>query len=128
MRFEVEADIEPSEDPKKVLEAVENIFPDLDFDISEDRVKGSSSNLGDLENFKNKLGLQAIRDSARSELERARSENSVSFFLNKQAATVDKVNFSDGETPLGPIKVRLESGDIDGLIRYLAPRKKERKS
>lgn len=128
MRVEVRAELQPSEDPDKVAEAVNNIFPSLELEITEDFIIGETTDLESLENFKNKLGLQAIRDSARSEMMKGKEGNSVHFLLNKQAATVDKISFSDGNTPLGTIKVSIEAEEIDDLIDYLAPGKRERKS
>ena len=44
------------------------------------------------------------------------------FFLNKQAAFVEKVVICDEteESPLGPIKVILTSSNIDGIIDWIA--------
>lgn len=128
MRVEARAEIYPSENPEKVASAVKNIFPDLTLEIEDERIKGDSNDPEVLENLKNKLGLQAIRDSARRELRNSRKEKSLQFSLNKQAATVGKISFSKGNTPLGPIKVKIESDNLDDLIDYLAPSKKKRKS
>ncbi|KXA94972.1 hypothetical protein AKJ65_02910 [candidate division MSBL1 archaeon SCGC-AAA259E19] len=125
-QIEVKAEIHPSEDPEKVVEAVKNIFPDMDLKITDNEVKGRTRNIKSLENFKNKLGLQAIRDSTRSLMKRRKENNKIHLLLNKQPATVDKISFSDGETPLGPIEVTIKSEKISELIDYLAPSKKQR--
>lgn len=121
MRLLVKTEINPSEDPEKVVESVENIFPQVDLEISKDRVKGESEDLESLDNLKNLLGLQAIRNSARRELKKGKSSESIRFSLNKQAATVKKVSFSKGDTPLGAIDVKIEYDRPDDLIDYLAP-------
>lgn len=126
MRVKVEAKIHSSEDTEKVLEAINSLFPTLDLELENGKVVGESEKLESLENFKNKLGLQAIRDSARRELKKGRSENSLTFHLNRQAATVDKVSFSGGDAPLGPIKVSITSQRIEDLIDFLAPSKDKR--
>lgn len=128
MRVEVLAKIHPSEDPKKVREAVNNIFPELTLEVSEDWVRGESTSRRSLEKFKDKLGLQAIRDSARREFRKGLNEDSLHFSLNKQAATVDRISFSDGSTPLGPIRVTIEAEGIEDLVDYLAPPRKDRKN
>jgi len=128
MKVEVRACVHPSENPEKVASAVKNIFPDLTLTIEDKKVKGDSTDSEILENFKDRLGLQAIRDSARRELKNRRKENSLQFLLNKQAATVSKISFSNGNTPLGSIKVKIESDNLDELIDHLAPSKKKRKS
>ncbi len=128
MRIKVKAKIRPSEDSGKVREAVESIFPKLDIKISDYRLIGKSTNFEALETFKNKLGLQAIRDSARREFKKSKEGNSLHFNLNRQAATVDRISFSGQDTPLGPIKVMIEAEEIDEIINYLAPGKGQRKS
>ena len=51
------------------------------------------------------------------------------FFLNKQAAYAGHVSFSapDGESPLGPIQVVLETENPEQLIDWLAGKPEERK-
>jgi hypothetical protein len=68
-----------------------------------------------------------ILDAARSVMFAGKRENKVRFMLNKQAAFVGKISFTDGESPLGPIVVVLEAPDIGRLIDYLAPRTKDGK-
>lgn len=119
MKVRVEARVYPSEDPGKVAEAVENIFPAIDLEESEDFVRGVSEDLNSLENFKNLLGLQAIRDSARSVMKEGSEGNKLFLNLNKQVATVNKVNFSGDDAPLGPIRLTIQSDDIDDVIDFL---------
>lgn len=128
MKIKVKAKINPSEDPDKVAKAVNNLFPSLEFDVEDDRIKGESDKLESLEDFKNKLGLQAIRDSARREFKKNKEESRIHFLLNKQAAFVDNISFSNINTPLDPIEVQIKADNIDDLINYLAPGKKERMS
>lgn len=121
MKIKIKAKINPSEDPEKVHEAVKALFPKLDLQVSDDLLTGKSSDRESLENLKNKIGLQAIRSSARRELKKSIEEDTIHFFLNRQAAKVHKVSFSGQETPLGPIEVWIESDDIGKIIDYLAP-------
>ncbi len=126
MKITLKTKIHPSEDEEKVIEAVENIFPDINLEIREEEIIGKSEDPLALQNFKNKLGIQAIRESARRELKKGKGKNSIRFTLNKQAATVDKVSFSEGETPLGGISVEIESDDLDELIDIIAPSQKKK--
>jgi predicted RNA binding protein with dsRBD fold (UPF0201 family) len=52
-----------------------------------------------------------------------RSSNSTWFLLNKQAATAGIVVVieEDQESPLGPIRVTIDSDNLDTLIDWLAP-------
>lgn len=128
MKVEVKAEVYPSEDPEKVIEAIRNVFPSIEINFKGNCLVGKSKNLESLKNLKNKLGLQAIRDTARRKLRKGKKGNSIRFSLNKQTATVGKVNFSDDETPLGPIEVKIEAKNADELIDYLAPSREQRKS
>lgn len=121
MRIKVKSRIYPSEDPEKVRESVNNLFPDLDLELEEDRLLGVSEDLGVLEVFRNKLGLQTIRGAARNRFREGKREDSITFLLNKQAAKVGKVSFSDFEVALGSIEVTIGTRDSDELIDYLAP-------
>ena len=127
MKLRVEAEIRPTEDQAKVEAAVKKIFPTLQLSTVENSLVGESTEVGALDRFHQLLRLQMILDSARSVMQRGRHDNVVRFMLNKQVATVGKVSFTDGESPLGPIVVTLEALDIERLIDYLAPRTREGK-
>ncbi|KXB08391.1 hypothetical protein AKJ58_00095 [candidate division MSBL1 archaeon SCGC-AAA385D11] len=121
MRIEIRANVHPTENPDKIKDAIRKIFPDMNIALKEDYVMGESSSLDSLEQFKNKLRLQAIRNSARRVMLESRKNNSLSFMLNRQVATVGKISFSDGKTALGPVIVTIESEDLDRVVDHLAP-------
>jgi len=121
----VEAEIRPTEDQTKVEAAVKKIFPTLQLSKAGNFLVGESTEVGALDRLHQLLRLQMILDSARSVMQRERHGNVVRFMLNKQVATVGKVSFTDGESPLGPIVVTLEASDIERLMDYLAPRTRE---
>ena len=127
MKLRVEAEIRPTEDQTKVEAAVKKIFPTLQLSTAGNFLVGESTEVGVLDRLHQLLRLQMILDSARSVMQRGRHGNAVRFMLNKQVATVGKVSFTDGESPLGPIVVMLEAPDIERLIDYLAPRTREGK-
>ncbi|MFB0500764.1 MAG: RNA-binding domain-containing protein [Candidatus Hadarchaeaceae archaeon] len=127
MRLQVEVEVKPTEDKEKVEAAVKKIFPTLEFGQNENSLVGESIRAESLDRLHQLLIEQAIRDSARSVMLRGRRGNVVQFMLNKQVAFVGKVSFTGGESPLGPIVVKLEAPDIERLIDYLAPRTREGK-
>jgi len=127
LKLRVETKINPTESRDKVEEAVKRIFPALQLELRGDSLVGKSSQPKVLENLHQQLQLQAIRSSARKVLRAGREDDAVRFMLNKQAATVSKVSFTDGESPLGPIVVTIQASDPDLLIDYLAPRIREGK-
>ncbi|MCS7132488.1 MAG: hypothetical protein N3F65_03295 [Nitrososphaeria archaeon] len=121
----VEAEIYPTEDPDKVFKAVENIFPRLKLQVRWfDRsavVEGSGEGLEVLENFKKLLRERRIRAAARSILKTSISGGILLFYLNKQAAYVGKVSFTEPflESPLPPIRVEIKSDNFEGLISWM---------
>ena len=125
MKLRVEAEVKPTEAREKVEAAVKKIFPTLELSLAENLLFGESSRAEELDRLHQLLRQQAIRDSARGTMLRGRRGNIVRFMLNKQAAFVGKVSFTDGESPLGPIVVTLEAPEVERLIDYLAPRTRE---
>ncbi|MDI6819631.1 MAG: RNA-binding domain-containing protein [Candidatus Hodarchaeaceae archaeon] len=122
LRLRVEAEVKPTEDPKKVEAAVKNIFPTLRLNLAGNLLMGESTQVEALDRLHQLLRLQAILDSARRVMRGGMRENIVRFMLNKQVAAVGRVSFTNGESPLGPIMVTLEAPDAEHLIDYLAPR------
>jgi hypothetical protein len=114
MFVRVETPIFSTEDVQKVINALLNIFPELIIEIDEknNKIVGTTDNLN---KFKELLSEQKIRDTARTILRRDMTGNRVEFRLNKQVATVGKINFAE-RSPLGDIIVSIESNDIKKLI------------
>lgn len=83
-----------------------------------------------LERFRMILQRDRIRAAARSVLRRGIEGDRIVFFLNKQAAYAGHVSFSqpEGESPLGPIRVILETEKHEQLVNWLAGRLEERRS
>jgi len=82
-----------------------------------------------LERFRMIIQRDRIRAAARSVLRRSVDGNRIIFFLNKQAAYAGHVSFSapEGESPLGPIQVIVETDNPEQLINWLAPQPEERR-
>lgn len=123
--MEVRAEIRPTEDLKKVVKAVRKIFPDIEVRVVCERgreyVVGTSSGLDSLDHLRMCLRSQRILDAARASIRKHSAGNVLKFMLNKQAALVGVVNFTDGESPLGPIVVEIETDEPEKLLRYIAP-------
>jgi hypothetical protein len=83
-----------------------------------------ATGLGALSNFQNLLRREHIRSAARSVFYEGSEKMAVSFCLNKQVAFAGHISFSKevGESPLGPIRVRIECDDPRQLVDWLAPR------
>jgi predicted RNA binding protein with dsRBD fold (UPF0201 family) len=122
----VEADINPTEDEKRVKRAVENMFGNLDFEVeahehAANLLVGKGKSKEALTKLQNLLKRERIRDAARHALYEGLGEGSLVFYLNKQVAFVDHVSFSKpfGESPLGPIRVEVKCNDPRELINWL---------
>jgi predicted RNA binding protein with dsRBD fold (UPF0201 family) len=124
----IEAEINPTESEEKVKRAVENIFGDVQTKI-QPLHKGAlliaeAKGLEALTKLYNLLRRERIRDAARGALFEGLSGKTISFCLNKQVAYAGHVSFSRevAESPLGPIKVKIEYEDPKSLIDWLAPK------
>jgi len=121
----VEAEVYPTESPEKVVEAVKNIFPDLDLQLrwlnNSAVVEGSGEGIEVLENLKRLLRERRIRSAARSILKSSTRNGEVIFYLNKQAAYAGKASFTEPyiESPLPPIRVEIKSNDVEKVISWL---------
>lgn len=123
--LKVEAEVYPTEDPEKVLEAVRKIFPRIDLRVrwtdSSALVEGSGEGLEALENLKRLLRERRIRAAARRILKSLIKENILVFYLNKQAAYVGKASFTEPfvESPLPPIRVEVRADDLEEVVEWL---------
>ena len=119
-----ETEVRPTEDPEKVKKAVTNILRGEVNYRSIDDWSGKVIIEGDqtsLEGLRMIIQRDRIRAAARSVLRRSIEGNRIAFFLNKQAAHAGHVSFSEpeGESPLGPIQVILETENPEQLIDWL---------
>jgi len=124
----VEVEINPTESEEKVKRAVENIFGNIPTQIKPLRkgclLTAEAKGLKALTKLYNLLRRERIRDAARGVLFEGLSENTITFYLNKQVAHAGHVSFSEAvaESPLGPIKVQIKCDNPRQLIDWLAPK------
>ena len=119
MRVEVSATVNPTESVERVSQALESIFPAVEFKESGRRIVGENNDRNSLADFKELLKNQKIRDSARAFLLRATEKNKMVFQLNKQVAYVGKISFLDFEVALGAIEVSIEDDKLENLVGWL---------
>ncbi|MDI6805962.1 MAG: RNA-binding domain-containing protein [Candidatus Bathyarchaeia archaeon] len=124
----VEVEINPTESEEKVKRAVENIFGNIQTK-TQPSYKGSlltaeARGLEALTKLYNLLRRERIRDAARGVLFKGLGGKTISFCLNKQVAYAGHISFSEemAESPLGPIKVKIECDNPRELIDWLAPK------
>lgn len=121
-KIEIVCPVNLSEDPDKVIQAISNIFPHSNIKNENFSIKAQSNELRSLEKIYESIISTQSQKSYTRNLENNLDGNSTWFFLNKQAAFVDQVVMCDEaeESPLGPIKVILNSSNIDGIIDWIS--------
>jgi len=124
----IEVEVNPTESEEKVKRAVENIFGNIQTNV-QPIYKGAiltaeTKSLEALTKLYNLLRRERIRDAARGALFEGLSGKTINFCLNKQVAFAGHVSFSRevAESPLGPIKVKIQCENPRELIDWLAPK------
>ena len=124
----VETKINPTESEGKVKKAVENVFGDINTRRKSIRKEcllfSETKGLEALTKLYNLLRRERIRSAARAVLFNGLKGKVISFCLNKQVAYAGHISFSEevGESPLGPIKVRIQCENPRELINWLTSR------
>jgi uncharacterized protein len=77
--------------------------------------------LSSLERFRMIIQRDRIRAAAAAVMRKASSANGIQVFLNKQVAFVSHVSFCEpeGESPLGPIRLFIETNDPLGIVKWI---------
>ncbi len=124
----VEVKINPTESEQKVKAAVENLFGGISLQIRPMSKGGllvaEGKGLESLTKIYNLLRRERIRSAARAIFYKGLDGRVISFCLNKQVAYAGHVSFCEeiAESPLGPIRIRIECDSPRELIDWLAPR------
>ena len=113
--------INPSEDPKKVEQALTNILPDVNVKINNENIRATSSTIESLQKIYEAINSHHNRNVYRRQLNQNMTDESSWFYLNKQAAFVNSIALcsESEESPLGPIKVVLKSKNIQEVVEWL---------
>ena len=122
----VEAEIHPTESEDNVKAAVNNVLGNVSITIKPS-TKGSTltataKGQDSLIKLRNLMRNDRIRDASRRLLFKSIRGNMISFCLNKQVTFAGHVSFSEetAESPLGPIRVNIETDNPEQLIDWLA--------
>ena len=115
------SNVNPSEDEEKVRISILNIFPYSKFTSNKSSLKAESTDISSLEKIYKTIHSKQSQKAYKRNLENNLDSNSTWFYLNKQAAFVNKIVICDelDESPLGPIKVVLTSKQIDRLVEWM---------
>jgi hypothetical protein len=122
LKVNVYAEVKPSEDSFKVLQAAKNLFPKIEFAVSNEKVEGKGKGKELLIPLKNKIKDKQAQGVLKRLLNENKSNNLTWVYLNKQAAIAGHIALceEERESPLGPIKLEIVCDDIDELIKWLS--------
>jgi predicted RNA binding protein with dsRBD fold (UPF0201 family) len=115
------APVRDTEVTDRVVDAVENLFPNADISQEPGRVVGEAHSM---EAFSERLHEQEILDTARREFFGRADEDGFAFALKKQAAFQGLVNFAVGNPDeLGDIEVQVtvHDPDVESVVDHVAP-------
>jgi len=134
MKIIVETIVKPTEDLEKVKKAVLNIF-DGELSIIEEKdnyriIRCESSSRNSLEKLQNLIRMNQIIPASRTYMLKNIYGNTLTILLHKQAAYMNKLSFidSDKESPLGAVKIMIETDDPMSVVDWLAPAPNKRAS
>ena len=120
-KIEMFCSVNSSEDPEKIKQAISNVFPNSKIKNENYSISAVSKDLNSFEKIYETIQLNNSQKSYRRSLEQNLKNDSTWFYLNKQAAFVEKIAICEEaeESPLGPIKVVMTSSNIDGIIDWI---------
>jgi uncharacterized protein len=124
IELKVEAPVNSSEDPQKVIDAITNVVgrcsPEFRYGS---RVVGRATGAEPLSILYEQVRSRSAMGVLRRMLLDNRAGDSTWFLLNKQAATagIAAVIEEEQESPLGPIRVAISCEELNTLVDWLVP-------
>ena len=120
-KIEMASQINFSEDPGKIEKAITNIFPHSKIESTNFEIIAKSKELRSFEKIYETIVTNHSQKTYGRSLDNNLKGDTTWFFLNKQAAFVEKIVICDEaeESPLGPILVTITSSNIDEIIDWV---------
>lgn len=119
--MKVKTPLNPTEDVDKVIKSLSNMFDYDELEIGPDYISASGGK-DSLLKLKDLIEKRMIRNTARLVLAKGAHDKVIFFKLNKQAAFAGVVNFTEENlSPLGEIKVKIETPDVERFIEWIVP-------
>lgn len=124
VEIRAEAPVNPSEDPQKVIAAIENVVERCSAEFRYgSRAVGRAQGIEALAKIYEQVRSRSAMGVLRRMMQDNRAGGSTWFLLNKQAAAagIAAVIEDEQESPLGPIRVTINCEELDSLVDWLAP-------
>jgi hypothetical protein len=124
VEIRAEAPVNPSEDPQKVIAAVENVVERCSAEFRYgSRAVGRAQGTEALAKIYEQVRSRSAMGVLRRMMQDNRAGGSTWFLLNKQAAAagIAAVIEDEQESPLGPIRVTINCEELDSLVDWLVP-------
>src|SRR5574338_33707 len=120
-KVEALCEINPSEDPQKVEQAITNIIDNVEIKTTNYSLSATSKEIESLAKIHESIIHHNTQKIYYRILNQKLEGNSTWFYLHKQAAFVNNIAICehDDESPLGPIKIVLQSKNIEAVIDCL---------
>ena len=121
MELTVKTGLNRTEGSEKVMKALGNVFPAMDFKETKGQLVGKSKDKKALNAFKEHLERLQIRDSARAFMRANMEDGQLKFDISKQAAYAGSISFVDFPVALGPIEVEItgKPEELEELVGWL---------
>ena len=123
VRVSAETSVNPSEDPDKVVRCLANIINGGTPRILINNALVTCEGIHSLHHIRVGIKSRLSEGVLRRLLEYNRRDNTTWFLLNKQAALSGVIALVEDwdESSLGPIRVTIDSRDLDKVIDWLTP-------
>jgi len=121
VKVTLEANVSPSEDPSKVVGALQNIVGALQGAMKNGDAVLTTKDIRAVSHIRDQLRDRHVRSAARRQLLFNSKGRTTFMMLNRQAAAAGVVAIcgSAEESPLGPIYANVESDDLTAVIDWL---------
>ncbi len=119
--IKLEATVSPSEDPRKVVGALQNVVGGAqEGTVQEGAAALTTDNVRAVSHIRDQLRDRHVRSAARRQLLVNSAGRTTFMMLNRQAAAAGVVAVCGNpeESPLGPIYVTVESDDLPAAIDW----------
>lgn len=120
LEINIQTPINPTEESRKVIRAVENVFPNQQYIIKDNKVILSSNTLEVLKKIKEQIRSRYTFGVLKKMLFNNYQYDTTWFLLNKQAAFSGIVAMveNDDESPLGSIKISIKNYELDKINEW----------